>query len=103
MDGTIRIWDVCQGLQLHALKRHRGWISAGAFAAGGRLPLSASEDHYVKVWDLIRGVSICDYWVGAQARAIVTDPRSSLVAVGDAAGRVHVLELAATGYGRVDS
>lgn len=93
MDRTVRIWDIRERKPLHVLSGHEHWVLAGAFSPDGSLLFSGSQDHYLKVWDVRRGAQVCEYWAGAPVQSIALDSRSPKLALGDAVGQIHFLEL----------
>ncbi len=54
-DGAVRLWDVAQGVELHAWTRHSGEVYAVAVTPDGRRAVSGSVDETVRVWDLEQG------------------------------------------------
>jgi WD40 repeat protein len=54
-DGTVRVWDVATGRQVHVLKVHAGPVPSVTFSPDGRRLAAASEYKMVKVWDVMTG------------------------------------------------
>jgi WD40 repeat protein len=54
-DGTVRVWDVKSGRELHVLKGHKEHVSSISFSPDGRLLASGSFDRSVRVWDIKTG------------------------------------------------
>jgi WD40 repeat protein len=92
-DGTLRLWDVATGDLVAELRGHTGGVQACALAPDGRHVVSASEDKFVKAWDLTTGEQRAEYWVGSPALSVSWAPGSYRVAVGDATGNLHLLDL----------
>jgi serine/threonine protein kinase/WD40 repeat protein len=52
-DGTMRLWDLDSGVELHRFDGHTGWVWSVAFSPDARWALSAgSFDRSVRCWDL---------------------------------------------------
>ena len=49
-DCTLCLWDVNNGMCLHVLRGHDGFVQACAFSVNGKYLASASDDETVRVW-----------------------------------------------------
>ena len=83
--SVIVLAEIRRGIEL---KRRRDPAQAD-------LLLSGSQDHYLKVWDVLQGKQSCEYWARAPVQSVAVDPTAQRAAVADATGQVHVLELVA--------
>jgi WD40 repeat protein len=92
-DSTLRIWDSRNGSLRYSIEAHDGAVSACAFSKNGRRFFSASEDNFLILWDALTGEKICAYPVGAPALSAAWHRDGRRIAVGDATGKVHLLEL----------
>ena len=54
-DRTVRVWDLANGEQLHALQGHTSPVRGVALSADGSRAVSAGDDRTVRVWDLANG------------------------------------------------
>jgi predicted NACHT family NTPase len=54
-DGTLRLWDILNGVCLHTYKGHAGGITSVCLTADGRFGLSGSWDKTLRLWDLGNG------------------------------------------------
>jgi WD40 repeat protein len=54
-DGTVRLWNVKSGSDLHTMGGHGQRVSAVAFSPDGKRLASAGADGFVKVWDTETG------------------------------------------------
>ncbi len=53
--GTLKVWDLDSGEELHELSGHSDSVNAAAISPDGRLAVSGSSDKTIKVWDLDSG------------------------------------------------
>jgi eukaryotic-like serine/threonine-protein kinase len=51
-DSVVKVWDSHTGKMVRNFRGHRGLVTSLAFSPDGRLLVSGSRDHTVKVWDL---------------------------------------------------
>lgn len=49
-DGTVRLWDLRSGAQLHARWGHTGWLYAVAMSHDGQLVATAGDDGLIRLW-----------------------------------------------------
>jgi WD40 repeat protein len=91
-DGMLKLWDALSGEELSVFTGHEGPVLACALSPDGNRLLSGAGDHFLKLWDVATGTRLAEYWAGAAVQAVAWDPIGEAVGVGDAAGRVHLLE-----------
>ena len=51
-DGTLKVWDLEGGRELHTLEGHSGEVNGVAVSANGRWVVSASPNTTLTVWDM---------------------------------------------------
>lgn len=59
-DSTVRVWDLTEAKECHALAGHIGPVNTVAFGHAGRQPIlvSAGDDHTVRLWNPVSGESL---------------------------------------------
>jgi WD40 repeat protein len=92
-DNTIELWDLERAARLGILRGHSGTVNGVAFSQDGQCVMSCSRDRTVRAWDTSTGEPIAAYTADSALRSIALSPRDEVVAVGDVAGRVHLLRL----------
>jgi len=58
-DGTLKIWDLASGHELHARESHGSSVNAVAVSRDRKQAISASKDKTLKLWDLESGSECC--------------------------------------------
>jgi WD40 repeat protein len=51
-DGTVRVWEVATGRELHCLASHREEVWKAAYSPTQPLALSCGNDHTMRLWRL---------------------------------------------------
>ena len=92
-DDSLKLWDCSAGRQTAEFAGHRDHVQAVAIAAGRGLVVSCSVDRSVRVWCFASGAAVASLIGDSPMRSLRVAPDESLVAVGDASGRVHLLQL----------
>jgi WD40 repeat protein len=90
-DHKIRLWDVKIGAESARLEGHSISVNALCVLPDGRLA-SGSSDNTIRLWDIAarREIARLEVDGGAWCLAALLDGR---VVAGDAAGRLHWLEI----------
>jgi WD40 repeat protein len=57
-DGTVRLWDVETGRQLHRMRGHTEWVLGVAFSPDGRRVASGGDFGIVRLWDVNSGQEV---------------------------------------------
>jgi WD40 repeat protein len=80
-DGTVRLWDVATGTQLHTLTHDGRDVTAAAISANGRYLFSITAQNYgLWIWDLAAGKALTDRAQGHPAQHLVMARDGSLLA-----------------------
>src|SRR5262249_12413634 len=90
IDRTARIWDATAGPEIKVLRGHEARAMSAAFAADGARIVTGSFDHTARIWDATTGREITRIVLDAAVSALAVHEGD--IALGDALGRVHVLE-----------
>ncbi len=92
-DYTVKVWDLNDGEETLVLA-HPAPVTAVAVTSDRRWALSGTADAVVTLWDLASGKTTATFKAdsGVSACAIAATPTVT-IAVGDAGGAVHVLQL----------
>ena len=92
-DGTLRLWELETGAELHRFEGHEYAVTTVTALADGRRALSGSYDRTLRLWDLETGAELGRLTFDAAAIAVAWSPKRGAAVVGDARGRVHVVEV----------
>jgi len=109
-DGTVMVWSMASGVQLHAVDAHTGPVHClstatsgkhnrpGTRPGGGPLVLSCGEDGCAALWDPSTACRVGLFSADAPLlagglSALETSSGSAAAVVGDAHGRLHFLQL----------
>jgi WD40 repeat protein len=94
-DHTIELWSLTEKRadRLTAFRGHQDKINAVGFSHHGRYLVSCARDRTARVWDVETGQQIAAYTADAALRSMALSPCDDQVAVGDVAGRVHILRV----------
>ncbi|MFO0908872.1 MAG: WD40 repeat domain-containing protein [Isosphaeraceae bacterium] len=94
-DGTLAIYNASTGQRSHLISAHEGRVLGMTVLADGRHAITASDDQYLRLWDLDRGVAIRSLRLGNDhlpvCMAASTDGRRA--AVGFLGGMVQVFDM----------
>ncbi len=76
-----------------ALEAHSAAVRGVAVSEDGRLAISASGDHTLKVWELGSGLELMTFTADAPLYRCAVSSGGKTIVAGDALGRVHFLEV----------
>jgi WD40 repeat protein len=92
-DRTLRLWKSVDDLDPLELRGHAGPVLVCRFSPDGKQALSGSVDQFVKLWDCDTGALLGEYSASASVQSIAWQAASRRIALGDGAGKLHLLEL----------
>ena len=95
-DGTVALWDLKGCRIVHSWTGHRKRVDS--LAATEDLVVSASSDHTLSVWKILRErptdpVNVAGFTADAELYTCAVTQRGSVIAAGDASGATHFLAL----------
>jgi WD40 repeat protein/3',5'-cyclic AMP phosphodiesterase CpdA len=90
-DGSVRLWDPRNGVELRSLFGHWGWVPSVCFSPDGSLLVSAGSDSTVRIWDVLTGVEVRAL-VGHRSgvRDVAFSPDGKLLATAGEDGTVRI-------------
>jgi WD40 repeat protein len=91
-DRTLRLWDLETGAHLCRFDTRTGLVTSVAVLGDGRRVLSESRDHTLQLWDLETGAELARLTFDAATNALAWSPERRRAVVGDANGRIHVVD-----------
>ncbi len=89
-DGTIRLWDAGEFVELRALEGHQGTVWRLAFAPHGAELASASWDFTARLWDPGTGRVRHTLEHAAPVWSVAYSPDGAMLATGSADGRIYL-------------
>ena len=92
-DYIIRVLNLQTGEQISTLEGHTSGITDITVTPDGSRVVSSSEDNTLRVWDLDSGAEIARFSGEGSMYACAVAPDGSCYITGDAAGRLHFLQL----------
>jgi WD40 repeat protein len=92
-DHSLELWDLRRDQHLTTLQGHSEKVNAVAFTRDGKRAVSCSRDRSARVWSLETGEEIAAFTADAALRSLAVASHDDAIAVGDVAGRLHVLRL----------
>lgn len=92
VDGVLRAWDLETGQMTRVLEGHSGRVNALAILDRRRI-VSASADRTLRLWDLDSLETLWIFSLDLPPEALSVTPDRATIVVGDAAGRIHFLDV----------
>lgn len=88
--SSLRVWDLrTDQLSREFRLRHQGLVMAVALVGDGRYAISVSEDHFLKIWDIHKGVMLAQVAAEAGLRCVTVSFDGSFILTGDEVGNVY--------------
>ncbi len=97
-DGSIRVWHVSSGYELHNIEAHAGPVRGIVFDPSGKMLASCGEDGRLHLWSTETGL-LLDTLLDREnsLRCVGFSPGGDLLAAGDETGRLLVFDMDADG------
>jgi len=92
-DHSLELWDLRCDVRIGVLRGHTERVNALAFDDEGMRAFSCGRDRSLRVWDLATLTLLASFTADAGLRSLAVAPDGRRLAVGDVAGRVHLLQL----------
>jgi hypothetical protein len=89
-DRTACLWDATTGQEIIALRGHESPVWSASFSPNGARIVTVSDDHTARIWDATTGQEITRIVLDASVNGLSV--YGGTIALGDALGRIHVLE-----------
>ena len=91
-DHVIELWNLRPEARLATMRGHTQKVNAVEFSRDGRRAISCGRDRSARVWNVETGEQLAAYTADAALRSMALAPDDT-IAVGDVAGRIHILRL----------
>ncbi|HZL36169.1 MAG TPA: serine/threonine-protein kinase [Tepidisphaeraceae bacterium] len=98
-DGTVRLWDLQTGRQLHLLARDLQQVHALAFSPNGRLLAAAGQDGLGRVWATDSGSLIRIFPCHNECSCAAFSPNSDRLVIGVGDNQTRAWDVTGTGKG----
>ena len=92
-DGTLKVWDLTNGIELYTLPINMRSNSAVALLSDGQYGLSISGDGMLEMWDIENGAVVAGFGGDSMISSFAVSPDGVTIAIGEIAGRMHFLKL----------
>lgn len=93
LDGSLKLWDLSTGTEMRALGGPQGWVAGCAVSPDGSLVVSAGADGSLRLWDPGSGRELAAMFLPAPLHSLALGPTGTLIACGDEAGTVHLVDV----------
>nr|XP_033779692.1 telomerase protein component 1 isoform X2 [Geotrypetes seraphini] len=81
-DGKLEMWNTRDGCRLFLIEAHRRDITSCALSPDGKLLVSVSLDHHLKLWNSSRGTLVGSWFSPHPLNCVTFHPESQFVAMG---------------------
>jgi WD40 repeat protein len=92
-NGTLQLWDVKSGSEMHRMTGHRAAVTEAAFIQDGSAVVSASEDRSIRVWDVNTGTEIASFFADSPVASCAVVSAPPTIVAGDHFGRTYFLRI----------
>jgi hypothetical protein len=92
-DGSLQLWEVKSGAQIHKMRGHQAPVTEAAFVPDGSAIVSSSEDRSVRVWDVSTGTEIASFFADSPIATCTVACDPPVIIAGDKFGRTYFLRI----------
>jgi len=92
-DGTLRLWDIDSGTEVHIFRGHTDAVWDCAVSADGAFMVSVGGDGNLRIWSIASRAPIGTFSVPVGLCSVAVHPSEPRVACGDVHGWVRVVDV----------
>jgi U3 small nucleolar RNA-associated protein 15 len=78
-DKCIKLWDVPTEQELASITAHQDYVKACAISASGKLFVTGSYDHTIKIWDTTNLSLVMEINTSAPVESVLISPNAALI------------------------
>ncbi len=90
-DGTVKLWRVADGSEVHTIQGHQGSVFLVAFSSDSKLVISGSHDRTIKGWHVDDGSTAWVFTYAGDAKALWVTPERTILAITESSAGIAKL------------